>query len=87
MIFNKTKTYQITSKIKYLFIKTIAYEMLVKMYVKEDNHRRAVESAESQGMYLTKMWEEIYRLYPKLKNEKCSLNYIEIVSYGRKQYE
>lgn len=73
-MFNRKKKYIITAKINRLFMKTAAYEDLISRYVKENNHERAVECSEKCNFYGQKTWDEVFRVYPELKEKETSFN-------------
>lgn len=73
-MFRRKKKYEITAKINGLFMKTAAYNDLTDRYVKENNHERAVECSEKYTFYGQKTWDEVFRVYPELKEKETSFN-------------
>lgn len=68
------KKYPVTSQIVRAFERSAARQHLLEMYIKNDNHNRAVKTSEEWQILYDKAWETVYKLYPELRSKKVNFN-------------
>jgi hypothetical protein len=73
----KKKEYICTSKIKYTFQKARAFEILTRMYVREDNHERAKDTVFLWEKFAQKAWKYVHEIYPQLRGKACTYDAID----------